>query len=126
MDFVNAAIGAITQSLGKEAVVDLIYPETGHLIQPAFSPFCRRTWFKEMGTATELYTYVIEYYRLVLGYKVLINRIETVDFFFSGAVIDWGGEKLAHAKAQIDSWPKIIEFLHNTLKEENHVKPSRL
>ncbi|ELT98177.1 hypothetical protein CAPTEDRAFT_208283 [Capitella teleta] len=33
-----------------------------------------------------------------------------------GCYINWGGEKLAQMKAQDDMWPKIIKFLHETLK----------
>ena len=71
---------------GKEHLcTNLRYPQAGHLIEPPYSPLC--------------------------------------DFSFSkfakewGAdpYLAWGGETVAHARAQEDCWPKILHFLRKHL-----------
>ena len=71
---------------GKEHLcTNLSYPQAGHLIEPPYSPLC--------------------------------------DFSFSkfakewGAdpYLAWGGETVAHARAQEDCWPKILHFLRKHL-----------
>ena len=77
---------------GKEHLcTNLRYPQAGHLIEPPYSPLC--------------------------------------DFSFSkfakewGAdpYLAWGGETVAHARAQEDCWPKILHFLRKHLQQNTEI-----
>ncbi|XP_045161066.2 acyl-coenzyme A thioesterase 1-like [Mercenaria mercenaria] len=74
-----------------------VYPGAGHLIEPPYAPLARST---------------IKYNRGVLG-------------DYGRQRLLWGGETVAHAHAQEDSWRHIIDHFRRTLsstpqtKEEN-------
>lgn len=61
----------------------LSYPNTGHLIEPPYTPHVRASTFRT------------------------VSREKVVAL--------WGGEALTHARAQEDSWRKILVFLRENL-----------
>ena len=74
---------------GKEHLcTNLSYPQAGHLIEPPYSPLCDFSFSK---STKEGY-----------GYPYLA----------------WGGEAVAHARAQEDCWPKILHFLRKHLQQD--------
>ena len=71
---------------GKEHLcTNLRYPQAGHLIEPPYSPLCDFS-FNKVAKEWGGYPYVA-----------------------------WGGETVAHARAQEDCWPKILHFLRKHL-----------
>ena len=71
---------------GKEHLcTNLSYPQAGHLIEPPYSPLCDFSFSKST--------------KEWCGYPYLA----------------WGGETVAHARAQEDCWPKILHFLRKHL-----------
>ena len=72
---------------GKEHLcTNLCYPEAGHLIEPPYSPLC----------------------------YVSYNRFSAK--WGGNPYTVWGGEMKAHARAQEDAWPKILNFLQKNLQ----------
>ncbi|XP_076097906.1 acyl-coenzyme A amino acid N-acyltransferase 1-like [Mytilus galloprovincialis] len=70
------------------------YPNTGHLIEPPYLPV----------TSSNKKTYEDD----VFGKKMQKE-----------VTLMWGGETEAHAKAQEDSWTRIIMFFHSVLLKKN-------
>ncbi|CAG2235471.1 ACOT1_2_4 [Mytilus edulis] len=70
------------------------YPNTGHLIEPPYLPV----------TSSNKKTYEDD----VFGKKMQKE-----------VTLMWGGETEAHAKAQEDSWNRIIMFFHSVLLKKN-------
>ena len=71
---------------GKEHLcTNLSYPQAGHLIEPPYSPLCDFSFSK--------------------------STKEWCDYPY----LAWGGETVAHARAQEDCWPKILHFLRKHL-----------
>ena len=64
----------------------LSYPEAGHLIEPPYTPHCYAS-FNNFSAKWSGDPYLV-----------------------------WGGESEAHAKAQEDAWPKILNFLRRNLQ----------
>ncbi|XP_059191444.1 peroxisomal succinyl-coenzyme A thioesterase-like [Centropristis striata] len=62
----------------------LSYPNTGHLIEPPFTPFARFSNFRSAGSSA-----------MVMAL--------------------WGGEVVAHSRAQEDAWRKMLNFLKENL-----------
>ncbi|CAJ1055935.1 peroxisomal succinyl-coenzyme A thioesterase-like [Xyrichtys novacula] len=62
----------------------LSYPNTGHLIEPPYSPHFRASLFKTVDTHQKM-------------------------------VVLWGGETVAHSRAQEDAWRKMLVFLRENL-----------
>ena len=74
---------------GKEHLcTNLRYPQAGHLIEPPYSPLCDSSFSKSS--------------KEWCGYPYLA----------------WGGETVAHARAQEDCWPKILHFLRKHLQQD--------
>ena len=74
---------------GKEHLcTNLHYPQAGHLIEPPYSPLCDSSYNKSL--------------------KDLNGDSYTA----------WGGETGAHARAQEDSWSKILQFLRKHLQQD--------
>ncbi|PFX18585.1 bile acid-CoA:amino acid N-acyltransferase-like [Stylophora pistillata] len=74
---------------GKEHLcTNLHYPQAGHLIEPPYSPLCDSSYNKSS--------------------KDLCGD----------SYIAWGGETGAHARAQEDSWSKILQFLRKHLQQD--------
>ncbi|KAM8892687.1 peroxisomal succinyl-coenzyme A thioesterase-like isoform 1-T2 [Spinachia spinachia] len=63
----------------------LSYPGAGHLIEPPFTPFARASSYKILGTAPQT------------------------------LMVLWGGETVAHCRAQEDAWRKTLVFLRENL-----------
>ncbi|KAK5866847.1 hypothetical protein PBY51_011389 [Eleginops maclovinus] len=63
----------------------LSYKNAGHLLEPPFTPFARASTFK------------------------------TVTYPHSKVVVLWGGELVAHSRAQEDAWRKTLVFLRENL-----------
>ncbi|XP_078367149.1 bile acid-CoA:amino acid N-acyltransferase-like [Oculina patagonica] len=71
---------------GKEHLCStLCYPEAGHFIEPPYTPHCYASSSGPIGKWS--------------GDPFLV----------------WGGEKRSHAKAQEDSWPRILSFLQRNI-----------
>ena len=71
---------------GKEHLcTNLRYPQAGHIIEPPYSPLCDSSFSKSS--------------KEWCGYPNLA----------------WGGETVAHARAQEECWPKILHFLRKNL-----------
>ena len=67
---------------GKEHLcTNLRYPQAGHLIEPPYSPLCDSS-FSKSSKEWCVYPYLA-----------------------------WGGETVAHARAQEECWPKILHIL---------------
>ncbi|KAK2842792.1 hypothetical protein Q5P01_012992 [Channa striata] len=64
----------------------LSYPNAGHLIEPPFVPHARASKFRTVTTGT----------------SVMVMCL-------------WGGETVAHSRAQEDAWKKILVFLRENL-----------
>ena len=74
---------------GKEHLcTNLRYPQAGHLIEPPYSPLCDFSFSKSI--------------KEWCGYPY----------------VAWGGETVAHARAQEDCWPKILHFLRKHLQQD--------
>ena len=74
----------------KEYLCSILrYPEAGHLIEPPYTPHCYASYSKSSAKWS--------------GNSNLV----------------WGGEMNAHAKAQEESWPKILSFLRRNLQHTN-------
>ncbi|KAM8739952.1 peroxisomal succinyl-coenzyme A thioesterase-like isoform 2-T3 [Acanthopagrus schlegelii] len=63
----------------------VLYPGTGHLIEPPYSPHFRASNFKAAGVATKT------------------------------VMLLWGGQTKPHSDAQEDAWKKILSFLQHNL-----------
>uniref|UniRef100_A0A671X5V1 Acyl-CoA thioesterase 18 n=1 Tax=Sparus aurata TaxID=8175 RepID=A0A671X5V1_SPAAU len=63
----------------------VLYPDTGHLIEPPYSPHFRASNFKAAGVATKT------------------------------VMLLWGGQTKPHSDAQEDAWRKILSFLQHNL-----------
>ena len=82
----------------KEHLCSILrYPEAGHLelIEPPYSPHCYASY----------------------------NR-STAKWSGDSNLV-WGGEMTTHAKAQEDSWPKILSFLRRNLQHCNRLTSSQ-
>ena len=86
-DFATELIFNRLKAHGKEHLCSILrYPEAGHLIEPPYTPHCYASF---SGIASKW-----------TGDNYLV----------------WGGEMNAHAKAQEDAWPKILNFLQRNLQ----------
>ncbi|KAL9979719.1 hypothetical protein ACROYT_G017422 [Oculina patagonica] len=87
-DFQVKLILSCMKKQGREHLCSILrYPEAGHLIEPPYSPHCYASFIKKIVEWT--------------GDSYLV----------------WGGEMNAHARAQEDSWTKILSFLRKNLQE---------
>ncbi|XP_075945918.1 uncharacterized protein LOC142947931 [Anarhichas minor] len=74
------------QRAGNEHLLTVLsYPNTGHLIEPPFTPFARAS-----------------------NFKTVTPQLQTV-------MVLWGGETVAHSRAQEDAWRKTLVFLRENL-----------
>ncbi|XP_067349414.1 peroxisomal succinyl-coenzyme A thioesterase-like isoform X1 [Channa argus] len=64
----------------------LSYPNAGHLIEPPYTPHARASKFRTVTTGTSIMVMCL-----------------------------WGGETVAHSRAQEDAWKKILVFLRENL-----------
>lgn len=69
-----------------------MYPGAGHLIEPPYAPLSRTTMKHSRGVGGDY------------GKHILL----------------WGGETVAHAHAQEDSWKHILNFFSTTLSKKEH------
>jgi len=47
-------------------------------------------------------------------------------YLFEGSFVVWGGHRMAHARAQEDSWKRTINFLAKHINSHNRYVNSRL
>jgi len=72
---------------GRENLCSVLcYSGAGHLIEPPYTPFCCASYLKH-------------------GVRIL-----------GDSHFVWGGEMKSHARAQEDTWPKILSFLRRNLQ----------
>ena len=91
-DFATELIFNRLKAHGKEHLCSILcYPEAGHLIEPPYTPHC----YASFSSVTSEWT----------GDDYLV----------------WGGEMSAHAKAQEDTWPKILSFLRRNLQHSSRL-----
>jgi len=89
-DFATELIFNRLKAHGKEHLCSILrYPEAGHLIEPPYTPHC----YVSFAGITAKWS----------GDNYLV----------------WGGETNAHAKAQEDAWPKILNFLRKNLQHSS-------
>ena len=85
-DFATELIFNRLKDHGKEHLCSILrYPEAGHLIEPPYTPHC------------------------YASFSGITAKWSGDDYLV------WGGEMNAHAKAQEDAWPKILNFLQRNL-----------
>ena len=71
---------------GREHLCSVLrYPGAGHLIEPPYTPHCYASYTRNMGEWSGDFSLV------------------------------WGGDMKCHARAQEDSWPKILAFLKKNI-----------
>ena len=91
-DFATELIFNRLKAHGKEHLCSILrYPEAGHLIEPPYTPHC----YASFSGISAKWT----------GDNYLV----------------WGGEMNAHAKAQEDAWPKILNFLRRNLQHSSNL-----
>ena len=91
-DFASEFIFNRLKVHGKEHLCSILcYPEAGHLIEPPYTPHC----YASFSGNTAKWS----------GDNHLV----------------WGGEMNAHAKAQEDAWPKILNFLRRNLQYSSNL-----
>ena len=91
-DFASEFIFNRLKAHGKEHLCSILcYPEAGHLIEPPYTPHCYASF---SGISAKW-----------SGDNHLV----------------WGGEMNAHAKAQEDAWPKILNFLRRNLQYSSNL-----
>ncbi|XP_031726658.1 peroxisomal succinyl-coenzyme A thioesterase-like [Anarrhichthys ocellatus] len=74
------------QRAGNEHLLTVLsYTNAGHLIEPPFTPFARAS-----------------------NFKIVTPQLQTV-------MVLWGGEMVAHSRAQEDAWRKTLVFLRENL-----------
>ena len=89
-DFATELIFNRLKAHGKEHLCSILnYPEAGHLIEPPYTPRC----YASFAGNTAKWS----------GDDYLV----------------YGGEMNAHAKAQEDAWPKILNFLRRNLQHSS-------
>ena len=121
----------------------VLYPDTGHLIEPPYSPHFRASNFKAAGVATKtgesswyrvtqalcfvffstppnrepsLPFYGLFYLLCPLGGVERHLLYKLFDYYFCASVmLLWGGQTKAHSDAQEDAWKKILSFLQHNL-----------
>ncbi|XP_068458612.1 peroxisomal succinyl-coenzyme A thioesterase-like [Clinocottus analis] len=77
---------AMMQRAGNERLLTVLsYPNAGHLIEPPYTPSARASTFKTVSSTPQT------------------------------LMVLWGGETVAHALAQEDSWRKTLVFLRENL-----------
>ncbi|KAK2842789.1 hypothetical protein Q5P01_012989 [Channa striata] len=80
-------IKEMMQQAGNSHLLTVLsYPNAGHLIEPPFVPHARASKFRTVTTGT----------------SVMVMCL-------------WGGETVAHSRAQEDAWKKILVFLRENL-----------
>uniref|UniRef100_A0A672YUP6 Acyl-CoA thioesterase 19 n=1 Tax=Sphaeramia orbicularis TaxID=375764 RepID=A0A672YUP6_9TELE len=84
-------IKEMMEQAGNSHLLTLLsYPNTGHLIEPPYSPHARASRFKSV------------------------------------VVVLWGGDTVAHSRAQEDAWRKTLAFLRENLySRKNSIAPVR-
>ncbi|XP_029986477.1 peroxisomal succinyl-coenzyme A thioesterase-like isoform X3 [Sphaeramia orbicularis] len=89
-------IKEMMEQAGNSHLLTLLsYPNTGHLIEPPYSPHARASRFKSVGSNEML-------------------------------VVLWGGDTVAHSRAQEDAWRKTLAFLRENLySRKNSIAPVR-
>ena len=91
-DFATELIFNRLKAHGKEHLCFILrYPEAGHLIEPPYTPHCSAS-FSGITAKWSGDNYLV-----------------------------WGGEMNAHAKAQEDAWPKILNFLQRNLQQSSNL-----
>ena len=91
-DFATELIFNRLKAHGKEHLCSILrYPEAGHFIEPPYTPHC----YASFAGITAKWS----------GDNYLV----------------WGGETNAHAKAEEDAWPKILNFLRKNLQHSSSV-----
>ena len=89
-DFAAELIFNRLKAHGKEHLCSILcYSQAGHLIEPPYTPHC----YASFSSITAKWS----------GDNYLV----------------WGGEMNAHAKAQEDAWPKILNFLRRNLQHSS-------
>nr|XP_040019823.1 peroxisomal succinyl-coenzyme A thioesterase-like [Gasterosteus aculeatus aculeatus] len=74
------------QRAGNDHLLTVLsYPSAGHLIEPPFTPFARASSYKILGPPLQM------------------------------VMVLWGGETVAHSRAQEDAWRKTLVFLRENL-----------
>uniref|UniRef100_A0A672YUR4 Acyl-CoA thioesterase 19 n=1 Tax=Sphaeramia orbicularis TaxID=375764 RepID=A0A672YUR4_9TELE len=87
----ESAQDEMMEQAGNSHLLTLLsYPNTGHLIEPPYSPHARASRFKSV------------------------------------VVVLWGGDTVAHSRAQEDAWRKTLAFLRENLySRKNSIAPVR-
>ena len=89
-DFAAELIFNRLKAHGKEHLCSILrYPGAGHLIEPPYTPHCYTSFFSIAGK------------------------------WYGDNYIVMGGEMNAHAKAQENAWPKILNFLRRSLQHSS-------
>ena len=87
----------------------LSYPNAGHLIEPPYTPHARASLFRSIATREK------SRFNLRLTKSGLQTCVLMAVSVFFAVIVLWGGETVAHSRAQEDAWRKLLVFLKENL-----------
>lgn len=91
----------------------LSYPNTGHLIEPPYIPHARASAFRSVSTREKSR---FNFRSVSCDRNSPKLRLLTFQFPVVFPVMAlWGGETVAHSRAQEDAWRKTLVFLRENL-----------